>query len=98
MTISVKKTTEEEITIDLPYYCSSKWFAFAVVDENKAIQVHCGVDKTTASIDIVHAKLPFEAKLDCTVCTADEFKAFYNDALVRIDAFLNLPSLPEIQY
>ena len=98
MTISVKKTTEEEITIELPYYCKSEWFAFAIIDEKRAIQVHYGVESTSASTTIVHAKLPFESNLGCKPCTKVEFKYMYESAILRLDTFLNGPFLPETQY
>ena len=97
MEILVKKTTEEKVEIELPYYCKNEWFAFAILNEKKAIQVHCGANTESTTIDICHAKLPFEANLKCIPCTRGEFKTMYESAILRLDTFLNGPFLPEIQ-
>ena len=98
MEILVKKTTEEKVTIELPYYCKSEWFAYAIYSEKQAIQVHYGVLPDSASIDVCNSRLPFEVSFNCTPCTKDEFKSIYDNAVLRLDSILNISSLPEIQY
>ena len=94
MEVSVSTTIEEKVEITLPYYSKGRCFAFAVLDEETAIQINHGLE-SSLSIQVCNVNLPFFGAIQCTQCSREVFYKTYDEVELKIKGIL-LPNLLEI--
>jgi hypothetical protein len=81
MKLTIKKTTEQEVEINLPAYYRTGVHYFKIYSEKKCI---CVTDMNDHyEIGIKHAELPFNA--DSIICTKEEFEQGFNKVQLELN-------------
>jgi hypothetical protein len=81
MKLTIKKTTEQEVEINLPAYYKTSIHYFKIYSEKKCICVTDFIDNY--EISIKHAELPFN--VDAIVCTKEDFEQAFNEVSLKLN-------------
>ena len=85
MEITIKKTTEKKVKIELPLYRASKNFAYKVYSEENCIAICC--HPGMMSIHQVNSSLAWTLD-NVKDCTREEFEEMYQKVSSEIAKFL----------
>lgn len=87
ITITKQNTTQDQIEIQLPYYCSCSAFAYCIISKEKAIQVLDIENDFGISVgDYISSALLEQNK----PCEASEFWTRFNAVKNRIDNTISI--------
>jgi hypothetical protein len=80
MKLTIKKTTEQEVEINLPAYYKTRIHYFKIYSEEKCI---CVTNMNYHyEIGLKHAELAFNA--DAIVCTKEDFEQAFNEVSLKL--------------
>ena len=89
MEIKIKKTTEETVNIELPYYCryngDSQTRKYACILDERIIQVNKYYDNSVNISDAVSHSFIHEYVTEYTQCPKQEFMDMWAEAFKALD-------------
>ena len=88
MKTTIKKTTEVEVDIQLPYYFKNICHAFAIIDEKTAICICYGLEEHQSIQNyssMIEQALGNSMKIDSIEITAVDFKDIYHNVITELN-------------